>query len=102
MFTIRPNYKKITSEYLFMLLSSVEMKAFTKNSSAGSIHKGIRHTVLKTFKLPYSNPDLIDVFSEVVKPVLKRIDTIDKENQKLAELRDWLLPMLMNGQVEVV
>jgi type I restriction enzyme S subunit len=21
------------------------------------------------------------------------------ENQKLAELRDWLLPMLMNGQV---
>lgn len=23
------------------------------------------------------------------------------ENQKLAELRDWLLPMLMNGQVRV-
>jgi type I restriction enzyme S subunit len=25
-----------------------------------------------------------------------------KENQKLTELRDWLLPMLMNGQVKVV
>jgi type I restriction enzyme S subunit len=24
-----------------------------------------------------------------------------KENQKLVELRDWLLPMLMNGQVKV-
>ena len=23
------------------------------------------------------------------------------ENQKLTELRDWLLPMLMNGQVTV-
>jgi type I restriction enzyme S subunit len=23
------------------------------------------------------------------------------ENQKLAELRDWLLPMLINGQVRV-
>jgi type I restriction enzyme S subunit len=23
------------------------------------------------------------------------------ENQKLAELRDWLLPMLMNGQVKI-
>ena len=23
------------------------------------------------------------------------------ENQKLASLRDWLLPMLMNGQVKV-
>lgn len=24
-----------------------------------------------------------------------------KENQQLASLRDWLLPMLMNGQVTV-
>ena len=24
-----------------------------------------------------------------------------KENQELASLRDWLLPMLMNGQVSV-
>ncbi|MBK9480892.1 MAG: hypothetical protein IPO02_02670 [Bacteroidetes bacterium] len=24
------------------------------------------------------------------------------ENQKLTELRDWLLPMLMNGQVKVM
>jgi len=24
-----------------------------------------------------------------------------QENKKLAELRDWLLPMLMNGQVTV-
>ena len=23
------------------------------------------------------------------------------ENQKLSELRDWLLPMLMNGQVTI-
>jgi hypothetical protein len=32
---------------------------------------------------------------------LKRIKIIEKENQKLAALRDWLLPMLINGQVKV-
>ena len=100
-FTIRPNYQKITSEYLFMLLSSQEMKVFTKNSSAGSIHKGIRHTVLKTFKLAYKNKDLIGKFSKIIQPTLQRIDKINNENQKLSELRDWLLPMLMNGQVQV-
>lgn len=100
-FTIRPNYSKATSEYLFLLLSSSEMKAFTKNSSSGSIHKGIRHGVLKTFKLAYSNKTLIDEFSSVIEPILKRIDVIDKENQHLTQLRDWLLPMLMNGQVTV-
>ena len=29
------------------------------------------------------------------------INLIQKENQELASLRDWLLPMLMNGQVSV-
>ncbi|MCX6807273.1 MAG: restriction endonuclease subunit S [Patescibacteria group bacterium] len=100
-FTIRPNYEKITSEYLYMLLSSAEMKAFTTNVSAGSIHKGVRHTVLKTFKLPYKDKIITDNFANIISPILKRIYLIDNENQKLAELRDWLLPMLMNGQVTV-
>ena len=100
-FTLRPNYKKITSEYLYMLLSSLEMKAFTKNVSSGSVHKGVRHRVLKTFKLPYNKPDLISDFSTIIKPILKRIYNLDIENIKLAQLRGWLLPMLMNGQVTV-
>ena len=25
----------------------------------------------------------------------------NEENQKLTELRDWLLPMLMNGQIKI-
>jgi type I restriction enzyme S subunit len=33
--------------------------------------------------------------------MLMKIDNIDKQNQQLTELRDWLLPMLMNGQVTV-
>lgn len=100
-FTIRPNYKRITSEYLYMLLSSDEMRAFTNNVSAGSIHKGIRHTVLKTFKLPYKDKNITNEFSTLMKPILERIYIIDNENQKLAELRNWLLPMLMNGQVVI-
>jgi len=100
-FTIRPNYKKVSSEFLLMLLSSSEMKAFTKNQSYGSIHKGIRHGVLKTFQLPYHNSSLINDFSIIIKPILKRIYNLDTENQHLSSLRDWLLPMLMNGQVTV-
>ena len=35
-FTIRANTERVTPEYLYMLLSSIEMQAFTKNVSAGS------------------------------------------------------------------
>ena len=33
--------------------------------------------------------------------MLKKINLIQLENQQLTRLRDWLLPMLMNGQVIV-
>jgi type I restriction enzyme S subunit len=100
-FTLRPNYKRTSSEHLFCLLSSSEMKMFTKNSSTGSIHKGIRHGVLKTYPLAYGGKELVDRFSVAVKPVFKQIDVLEKESQQLAQLRDWLLPLLMNGQVRV-
>jgi type I restriction enzyme S subunit len=100
-FTIRPDLAKISSEYLLLLLSSREMKAFTKHSSTGSIHKGIRHGELKSYKLPYAGQVLIERFSAIVKPMLQQIHVSDTENHELTRLRDWLIPVLMNGQVRV-
>lgn len=100
-FTIRPNYELVTPEYLYFLLSSEMIKSFTNQSSAGSTFKGIRIGVLNTFlsAFPNTNRKLISDFSEIVKPILKKNDIVQKESQTLTELRDWLLPMLMNGQV---
>jgi type I restriction enzyme, S subunit len=100
-FTIRPNYDKVSFEYLFMILSSDEIKIFTENSSAGSIHKGIRHSILKKFKLTYKDKKIIDQFSKIASPLLRKLDIINKENRQLSQQRDFLLPMLMNGQVTV-
>lgn len=100
-FTIRPNYKLVTSEFLYMFLSGNYIKSYTKNVSAGSIHKGVRHSVLKDCKsvLPYRI--CVDEFTVRIKPIINKLDLVQKENQQLSELRDWLLPMLMNGQVAV-
>jgi type I restriction enzyme S subunit len=40
-------------------------------------------------------------FDDFYLPIANRIYMTAKENEKLTELRDWLLPMLMNGQVKV-
>lgn len=100
-FSIRANYEKVTSEFLYMMLSSTEIKLFTRQSSSGSIHKGIRHSVLKDFNLPYGGKDITESFSKLVSPILSKSFILDKENQQLEQLRDWLLPLLMNGQVTV-
>ncbi|EDK29387.1 hypothetical protein VSWAT3_11331 [Vibrionales bacterium SWAT-3] len=100
-FTLRADTEQVTSEYFYMLLSGQEMKAYTKQSSAGSIHKGIRHGVLKEFILPFGGKEITKEFSKVLSPILKKQALIEKENRVLSETRDWLLPMLMNGQVTV-
>jgi len=100
-FTIRPNFKKVSSEFLYMFLSGDYIKSYTKNVSAGSIHKGIRHSLLKDCKFVLPDRKTLDEFTLHVQPLLRKQDLIQKENQKLAEMRDWLLPMLMNGQVKV-
>ena len=100
-FTIRPKYSKLTSEFLYMFLSGDFIKAYTENVSAGSIHKGIRHTTLKECKFVLPQRNIIDDYTKIAKQIFEKLHIIDLENQKLSELRDWLLPMLMNGQVKV-
>jgi len=40
-------------------------------------------------------------FSKVIEPIQQKKQKSLKENSELEKLRDWLLPMLMNGQVTV-
>lgn len=44
---------------------------------------------------------LLSNYGNIVIPANKKIAINEKQNQQLAELRDWLLPMMMNGQVRV-
>lgn len=40
-------------------------------------------------------------FHEISEPYFAQIKCLQGQNQQLTQLRDWLLPMLMNGQVKV-
>ena len=53
--------------------------------------------------LPIIKPtqDILDSYDESIQPIYKKIHQNEKETQKLTALRDKLLPLLMNGQVEV-
>lgn len=46
-------------------------------------------------------PAILDVYDENNSSIFKKQDLIELENQQLTKLRDWILPMLMNGQVSV-
>jgi type I restriction enzyme S subunit len=76
------------------------LKAITQYAS-GSTFKEVSAAVLKTVKIPLPDSKVVDQFSNSMEPIFKRQDLLEQENQHLTQLRDWLLPMLMNGQVTV-
>lgn len=69
--------------------------------ASGSTFKEVSASVLKTVKIVLPDPKIVDQFTDSVASIFKRQDLLEQENQQLAQLRDWLLPMLMNGQVTV-
>jgi len=44
---------------------------------------------------------ITEKYKEAVDAIFERQNKLELESQTLTELRDWLLPMLMNGQVKV-
>lgn len=45
--------------------------------------------------------EILKSFEDFIKPAFEKQNNFELENQQLASLRDWLLLMLMNGQVRV-
>ncbi|MDP3912325.1 MAG: restriction endonuclease subunit S [Bacteroidota bacterium] len=72
-----------------------------ENHAVGSTFKEISSGILKTIKTCFPEKSVVKKFTEVITPIFERQNLLELENQQLASLRDWLLPMLMNGQVTV-
>ncbi|PMG69895.1 hypothetical protein BCU85_06760 [Vibrio lentus] len=66
---------------------------------------GIKNLLFDSFVTKYSvampPEDLAQKFYDFVSPLQSKKQTLLKESSELEALRDWLLPMLMNGQVTV-
>jgi type I restriction enzyme S subunit len=66
---------------------------------------GIKNLLFDSFVNSYwvalPPQELVNKFYDLMLDIEKKKQTALKENQQLSSLRDWLLPMLMNGQVKV-
>ena len=45
--------------------------------------------------------EILKAYTTIAAPLFEQIRTLHQQSHHLAQLRDWLLPMLMNGQVTV-
>ena len=102
MTAIRPNTVPPFFLYYFFKSPdfSVQMRA---NTDSGAFFcslnvRGIKQLLLT---VPPANSDILKRFDSIVEPMRRKIESLQLENEELTKLRDWLLPMLMNGQATV-
>ena len=72
-----------------------------KRRTRGSSQKFISYDLINQLDFIIPSKKVMKLFCDLIVPSYEKVIINKKENQKLAELRDWLLPMLMNGQVKV-
>ena len=93
--------KEYSSSYVYHQLKAYVIKfiqmAEARKTTMGHITSD--HLKQSVIVLPPEN--IICNFSNQVDSIHAEIIRINKENQKLSQIRNWLLPMLMNGQAAI-
>ena len=87
--------------HVFLFFLAKELIHHLHVKSSGSVFDSIVSNDIELTQLAIPKSEVIEEFAEVVEPIFEKIANNTKENQQLAQLRDWLLPLLMNGQVTV-
>jgi len=95
------NSKDNCIAYIFGVMVNLK-QIFDRRNVDGTTFGSITKDDL--FSLTVVKPDkgTLNKYHQIINPAFEKQNKIELENQTLSELRDWLLPMLMNGQVQIM
>ena len=90
-----------SKNYLRYLFNSNHYHNYIKHFASGTLVLHLDLNGILWYKDIIPPINLQNKFEDVVNEIDEKITNNLKQNQELSALRDWLLPMLMNGQVKV-
>lgn len=93
--------KNIPPSFLYFLTTTEQFVNYLVSNAEGSAYPAVSADRFAELEFSIPPEKKLAEFENVVSPMLDKISENEKESQTLAQLRDWLLPMLMNGQVKV-
>ena len=89
------------SAFINIFLQSSEFKGYLLKQSMGTNINNLTNSDMLDCRIILPNEEILDKFENIVEKNIRLISNNYIQNQELTQLRDWLLPMLMNGQVKV-
>ena len=88
-----------TLPYIHCIINSNWFEKYKDLLSHGATQESVNNEDLKNIKFVVPSMRVLKHFSSIVLPILEKKFSIIKEIQELTSLRDFLLPLFMNGQL---
>ena len=86
--------------FLYLLFRNSSFSRVMQRIASGTSQKNLSPNQVCDFKFAIPKKSLLDLFNKKVNGFIKAIVNNLSQNQELTSLRDFLLPLLMNGQVK--
>jgi len=96
-FRAEPEYH----HFISFFLKSPNFQEEVRIRASGSVRQSLNYEDFALIQVIYPPLDLVQKFNYQYDGILEIIRQIDIENNRLAEIRDFLLPRLMSGELSV-
>ena len=90
---------QFTNEWLYCYFLNVRQELI--RMANGSVFQNLKTDIVKNFEVIRPDDETLASFQEMVAPLFNLMESCQKENKQLADLRDTLLPKLMSGEIDV-
>lgn len=89
--------KEISTEHLLECLRSTDVSPII----TGAVQLKINQANMNTLKYAIPTKEINDIFEKVLEKIYDNYRNNTEENERLEQLRDTLLPKLMNGEIDL-
>ena len=90
---------KLSNEYLYLLFKFNRPNLVALGN--GSVFTNLKTDILRNYNTVLPDKETLTKFDRVASSIFNQILCNTRENEKLAQLRDTLLPKLMSGEIDV-
>ena len=94
-------YKGITYPFIYLLTNSTDFLIDLRSRANSGVQVNLSSAEIKASQTVLPAKKVNIAFSEITLPMFEAIISNQLENQRLAQLRDALLPKLMSGELDV-
>jgi type I restriction enzyme S subunit len=92
---------KLPKSFLYYYLTSDSFRIRAESHATGTTVLALQKESVINIKLSFATGHILQIFDDIVSPIISKIEKNNYESQKLSDIRDFILPKLMSGEIRV-